>query len=265
MVSKLLAGLAVLTLVAYGAVAGPGCPEDSKCKGKSATLTKGEDGTTKAAGGGGCCAKKAAAKVAEGSGGCSKSDKVSGALASLPSIKYRVGEETMCCPKAAGFMAEKNHQPVKYVVGSEAFDTEALATARLVTLLNEEVESMKTVQYAVGDKCMKCPMTAKSVADQNHAKMTYRVAGVDFEDKEKAEKAAKLASEAVEQVKLSYKVGDKSFCCSKMAGESVKESGKPMTYVVGETEVQDEASAKVLFAQEQVRVMAEAAFNALQS
>jgi len=146
-----------------------------------------------------------------------------------------------------------------YLVGEESFSTEGEAVARLTTLLEGEIDSMQTVQYSVGGDCMRCPTTAKKLADEKHSKVMYRLAGFDFPAEDQAQTAAERAKAAAGQVKISYKVGDKSFCCDKMAGAAAKESNAKMTYVVGERETCCEQEAKMLLTEAKVRAMVEAA------
>lgn len=191
--------------------------------------------------------------------GCPISAKVKTVLSSLPSIKYRVGDETTCCHKSATAMAEKAGTPMKYVVGEDVFDSEGEAKGRLVSLLESEIEKMSSVQYAVGESCGRCPMTAKRLAKEKGTKVAYRVGGFDFPEKEQAEKVAKLVSDSLKEVKMSYKVGDKSFCCDKMAGAASKKSGKKMAYVVGEQETGCPTTAKLMLAQAKLRTIVETA------
>ena len=179
---------------------------------------------------------------------CPIAKKVETILASLPSMKYRIGSDTTCCSHAAGAMAKAAGKPIQYVVGENTFDKEGDAMVKLTSLLEEEVESLKTVQFATGGKCYRCPMTAKDMAKKSKDKVVYRVGGVDFDNKETAEKVVKLASENVSAVSLKYKVGEKSFCCDKMAGAEVKQSGKKMLFVVDGKETECATAAKANWA-----------------
>jgi len=190
---------------------------------------------------------------------CPIAKKVGAVLASLPSMKYRIGDETTCCSHAAGSMAKTAGKPIQYVVGENTFDKEGDAMVKLTSLLEEEVESRKTVQFATGGKCYRCPMTAKDMAKKSKDKVVYRVGGVDFDDKETAEKVVKLASEKLSAVSMKYKVGQKSFCCDKMAGAEVKQSGKKILFVVDGEETDCPTAAKVNLARAQIRKIVEAA------
>ncbi|MCO6437375.1 MAG: hypothetical protein J5J06_09840 [Phycisphaerae bacterium] len=180
-------------------------------------------------------------------------------LTSLPSMQYRVGDQTMSCPKSAAKMAQDSGKSMQYVVADKTFDNRHDALVELASMLEAEAESMQSMQYAVGDEAVQCPMTAKSMAEKAGKPMHYRVAGVDFESKDQAEKAVQLVKDAAANVKISYKVGEKSFCCDKMAGVEAKKTSDSIHYIVGQTEVDDDAEAKVVLANERIRSMVEAA------
>jgi hypothetical protein len=277
----------------FGLVAGAWayCPEEKKSESGSAETAKSGHGcqhgageATKAADAatgekpGGCCAKKgsAAGLASEKSGGCAKNcrlrspaaetqNAVDAVLAALPSMQYRVGTETTSCVMSAEQMAIKHDKPVQYVVGEKAFENKMEATVALAALLESEIANLTSVQYSVNGKATRCPHEAKEVSTQNGAAVTYRVGGQECPDKAKAEQAAKLASEAVATVKLSYKVGDESFCCDKMAGTKARESGKKLTYVVGTEETCCEQSAKLLLAQAKIRAIVETTLATINS
>ena len=190
---------------------------------------------------------------------CPIAKKVKAVLASLPSMKYRVGDETTCCSHAAAAMAKTAGKPIQYVVGENTFDNEGDAMVKLTSLLEAEVDSLKTMQFATAGKCYRCPMTAKDMAKKSNDKVVYRVGGVDFDDKEKAEKVVMLASEKLSAVSMKYKVGEKSFCCDKMAGLEVKQSGKKLLFVVDGEETDCPTAAKVNLARAQIRKIVETA------
>jgi len=208
------------------------------------------------------CAKKTATLVkddADGHGGCPVEKKVQTVLASLPSMKYRVGDDTTCCSKSASEMAEKTGKPLQYVVGDQTYGSEEEAMAALTKSLEKEAESMASMQFAAGGKCYGCPMSAKDAAKKAGGKVVYRVGGVDFEDKAKAESAVKLVSEKVASLKMSYKVGDSSFCCDKMAGSAAKKAGKKMLYVVDGEETPCAKTAQLKLVQAKIRTIIETA------
>lgn len=229
-----------------------------------------------------CASKKKSGMVAAGqggggSGGCSKpcgsqssvtasaGEAVQAVLASMPKVRYRVGEQTMCCPNGAAIAAKTENKPVEYIVGDEVFKTQAEADARLAALYEKEIESMVSVQYSVAGQSTQCPNSAKQMAESAHAAIAYKVGGVEFQDKAKAEAAVKLVADAASSIKMSYKVNGKSFCCDKMAGMAAKSDNQPIVFVIGTDEIQDEAAAKVIYAQARIRAIVEAATTAKNS
>ena len=264
------------------------CPTSGNCDKKGATVVKfdAKAGAAEVAKKGGCgksattvsasktpCSKKGVQLVGDSAKtkpcpltgmpieekDCPIGKKVEAVLASLPSMKYRIGDETTCCSHAAGAMAKTAGKPIQYVVGKDSFEKEGDAMVKLTSLFEAEVDSMKTMQFAAGGKCYRCPMTAKDMAKKSKDKVVYRVGGVDFKDKETAEKAVKLVSDKLTDVKMAYKVGEKSFCCDKMAGAEVKQSGKKMLFVVDGEETDCPTAAKFNMARAQIRKIVETA------
>jgi hypothetical protein len=242
-----------------GAGCGAGCP----ChKGAELTSAKSDTPCSKSAKGDAPCSKSAKQTA---DAGCPIQKKIDAVLTSLPAMKYRVGDKTLGCPKSAAAMAEKEHTKVEYVVGDETIDCEVEATAKLTKLLEEELTNMASVQYVVGDHCGQCPMTAKTLAKKSGATIKYRVAGVDFDKKEDAEKVAKLVAEAVSAEHMNYKVDGKTYGCSKTAGEKCKKTGAKLTYVVGDEETCCEKTAKLKFTEAKIRKAVETAASAAMS
>jgi hypothetical protein len=204
------------------------------------------------------CSKSCAKLASDKSEGCPIRAKADSVLASMPSITYQIGEETTGCWKTAA-KAKEHGKVVKYWVGDESFDTEGEAKMRLVSLLKAEMEQMQTVQYSVDGKTVGCPKSASHMAEQNGSKVSYRVAGFDFDSQEKAEKAVKLVKAAADDVKMSYKVGDKTFCCDKMAGAESSKNGQKMHYLVGDEETGCTKSANLMLTRAKAEAMVEAA------
>lgn len=220
-----------------------------------------------------CCKSKAtAALAAEKSAGCNKpcskgagEGPASAVLASLPSMKYRVGPETTGCAQSAEAMAAKAGQTITYVVGEQTFEKKSEATLALAKVLEDEMTKMLTVQSNSGAAAGGCPHAAKEAAKQGAALVSYKVGGVEYSDQVKAERAAKLASEAAASVKVSYKVGDEKFCCDRMAGTKAKEVGKTVTFVVGEEETCCQDMVKLLVVQAKIKAIVDAATAAQNS
>lgn len=227
-------------------------PETAKTI-KDATATKSK----------GCCSKKAKT-VADSTPTadtkeCPLAKKVNAVLTSLPAMQYRVGDETTTCSKSAASMADKSGKPIEFIVGDESFESKGKAIVQLTTLLDKEMESMKSIQFVAGGKCHACPMTAKSIAKSSKSSVKYRVAGVDFDKKADAQKARDAIVIAVADVAMSYKVDGKTFGCDKAAGAKCKKTGKDMTYVVGDTETGCHATAKLRLTEARIRKMIEVA------
>jgi hypothetical protein len=217
----------------------------------------------------GCCDKKNAKTVANSSPTADTderplSKKVNAVLTSLPAMQYRVGDETTLCSKSAAAMADQSGKPIEFVVGDDSFAHKGKAIARLTTLLDEEMESMKSIQFVAGGKCHACPMTAKSVAKSSNMPLKYRVAGVDFDKKSDAQQAKDAIVKAVADVAMSYKVDGQTYGCDKMAGAECKKTGKHMTFVVGGTETDCQATAKLRLTEARIRKMIEVAAAAQQ-
>jgi len=87
--------------------------------------------------------------------------------------------------------------------------------------------SKDTTKVAAGGCCEKDGKVAS-------AANVFCVAGQCFDSRDKADKAAQVVAVAIKEVKLSYKVGEKSFCCDKMAGEEATKTSQKIMYVVGQ-------------------------------
>ena len=289
--SKMMSFVCAWAVGCFVASAAALCPDaNCACAGKkAAAASAGEAATTV---GHPCdpanCTCKKAMTAGQKPGGCNKpcgakaggtdtaasdsgdtarpvSRKVEAVLASLPSMKYQVGSEKTGCPQSAAAMAEKTGQPVKYLVGQEVVADQSEATVKLTALLEQEAAALRALQFSAGGEYTHYPLAAKSIAEKTNTTVAYRVGGLDFAEQAQAEKVIQLVGEAVAGVKMSYKVDGQSFCCSQMAGAKAKESGKPITYVVGTDETADEKTAQLLFAQAKIRAIVETAAAALAS
>lgn len=192
-------------------------------------------------------------------------DGIEAILASMPSMKYRIGDELTCCSKGAAAMALKADKPIQYVVGEKLFEKETDAMVALTGLLDERVAELKTIQYSVNGKCGRCPLSAKAIAKKANTQVAYVVGGTEFGDQAKAAKAVKLVSDAVANMMMTYKVGDSSYRCGKSASVKAGEAGKKMSFVVGSEATCCEVSAKLMLAKAKVRAAVEAAAAALSS
>lgn len=239
----------------FAVAAANACEEHNKVQPASADPNAPAASATVASGG---CAHAKGSGCSKGGGCCGKfkssNPAVQTVLASMPAMKYRVGTEETSCAKSAEALA-KPDQPIKYVVGDTVYDNKAQATVALTAVLEAELAKLETVQTASPASTGGCPHAAKAATPT----VAYRVGGVDYTDKEKAEKAAVLASTKKSEVKLAYKVGDDSFCCDRMAGMKAKETGKSLTYVVSGAETNCPDTAKLLLVQAKIAAVVEAA------
>lgn len=230
------------------------CPKEG-CAGKKTGMVSAGPGGGSSGGCSGCSkgCQKSAGSVA------SDSEASRAILASMPTMKYRVGDKSMCCPNAASVAAKTENKPVEFLIGDEAFKTQAEAETKLVALYEKEIATLTSLQYSVGGESTQCPETAKGLAEKNKAAVAYKVGGVEFTDKAKADAAVKLVADAASAVAISYKVDGKPFCCDKMAGAASKESGKPIVFVVGSEEIAEESAAKLVYEQAKIRAIVAAA------
>lgn len=196
---------------------------------------------------------------------CPIGKKVDAVLTSLPTMKYKIGDDVTCCSKSAAAMAKKSNTKMQYMVGDDVFSTEKEASAKIVAAYEMEVNNLNSMQFSVGNDSFHCPMSAKDKAKSTGKTLAYRVAGFDFSEKSKAEDALKKIALTVADVKMSYKVGDQKFCCDKMAGAKVKETGSTMSYIVGDVETTDEYSAKMKLAEAKIRAIIRTAYTAMGS
>lgn len=202
--------------------------------------------------------KKGCGSAVAKSGCCSKSNP---AIAAMPAMQYKVGEETMKDSETAEKLAKESGKEMAFVVGEQSFTDMAEATAKLTSALEEYAGSIQTIQFSAGGECSRCPMTAKALAEKNGGKVMFRVAGIDFETKEKAEKAVQLASDAVKAVEMQILVEGAPAHCAVMA-EQAKTAGKKVTYKVGDQESCCKIMAGKLLAEAKIRAIVEAAAKA---
>jgi len=271
MSKKMLSMLAAFALAAAVTTA-EACPGGSGCKcgAKTKTVadsapnsakakTVADKATTPCSKSANTPCHKGGAKLVSDKAGCP----IAARLAKLPKIQYKIGEDVTDCSKSAAKMAEESKTKMVYLVGDKSFDKEGEAKVALTTALEAEIANLTAMQFAVGSDCVRCPITAKSMAKKAGTKVAYRVGGMDFADKDKAEKAVVLVTDASDAVKMTYKVAGKSFSCDKMAGARVEETGKEMTFVVGDEETSCPTTAKLMLTKAKVHAIIAAAAAAL--
>ena len=161
-----------------------------------------------------CASSTAVATTAtqDGEKTCSECP-VAKAMANLPKMTYKVGEEMTCCDKSAAALAEKSEKPIHFVVGEKTFESKDKAYVSLV----ETTEAFVT-KFTTACKCEKSGKTT--------------IAGKSCSCPVDAGKKAELVTNAIKDMKVTYKVGEETTCCDKSASELAKKSGEKMTYVV---------------------------------
>ena len=115
-------------------------------------------------------------------------------------------------------MAKKHDKPVQFVVGEATFDDETKAYVSLVETTEKFVNEFAT------------PKTC-SVSG------TTTVAGKSCGCSVEAGKRAELVKKAMEDVKMTFKVGTESTCCNDSAKALAKKSGEEIKFVVNEKEI----------------------------
>ena len=72
----------------------------------------------------------------------------------MPIMKYRVGQESLNCPKSAEAMAKDSDQPLMYLVGQMEYSDKSKANDAYVAALEGYLTKVAKVCYKVGDKCI---------------------------------------------------------------------------------------------------------------
>jgi len=160
-----------------------------------------------------CPSQSAVATVAKEEGETCSQCPVAKAMANLPKMTYKVGKESTCCDKSAAAIAKKSEKPIHFVVGEKTFEKKDKAYVALV----ESTEAYVT-KFTTACKCEKSGKTT--------------IAGTSCGCPVDAGKKTELVKTAIKDMKISYKVGKETTCCSQSASELVKKSGEKMTYVV---------------------------------
>ncbi|HEY3244802.1 MAG TPA: hypothetical protein VGM03_15785 [Phycisphaerae bacterium] len=207
-----------------------------------------------------CTGGDKAGTVAHKSGCCKTNALVAKVMQSLPHVTYKIGDQETACPEEAAKLAKADEDvKIVYLVGNKSFESKDEAFAQLATVLDSEAEKMLTVRYSVDGECMYCPMSAAATAKAKNTEMKYRVAGVDFANREQAEKAIDLAKAAVAKVSVTIKAGEAERTVTKLDDDSKPCSAMKATFIVNGEETHCPIQAKLLLAQARIRAMIEAA------
>jgi hypothetical protein len=187
-------------------------------------------GAKKTADGGATCQKDKST--------CSKTGDMAGkegckdkalAASGMPVMHYKVGEKTTCCPKAAAEMAKADDATIKYVVNETEYTNNSEALQAYAKVLDEYLGTLTSVRYAVGDKCVNCPMAAAALAKDSGETVKYRVASFTFADKAAADKAADAARTASEKVEMTMVVDGQETKCDAAAKATCHKSADDAT------------------------------------
>ena len=172
------------------------------------------------------------------SGGCP----ISEAMAALPKMTYKVGEEATCCADSAAALAEKTSAPIHYVVAEKSYDDKSEAMTALV----EKTEAM-VVAFTTPSVCEKSGSTT--------------IAGTACSCPMGAAKNVKLVKEAVDAVHVSYKVGEETCDCP-MKAKELASDGTEMKYVVDGEETSCEMTSRLNVARAKYKAAVEAMISA---
>jgi hypothetical protein len=181
----------------------------AQCHHGKATADKGDQKT--------CTVKKSCTEGANVAcqGGEASCHGKSAMATGMPLMTYQVGDETTQCPKQFAEWTEKHsNAKVKYTLNGESYCCKTTAMKAYAAALDNYLNSITHVSYAVGDQEMNCPVSAKAMASKNHEQVTYRLASHNFTDHDRAEKMAEIAREAAEKVHMTMMVDGKAVCCS---------------------------------------------------
>ena len=182
---------------------------------------------------------KSCSSSCSGEGSCSKGEcPISAAMASLPKMSYKVGEESTCCSHSAQALADKNSAPIHFVVAETSYTEKAEAMTALV----EQTEAMLA------------SFTTPSVCEKSG---TTTIGGEKLTCSKSAAKRAALIKAAVESVNVSYVVGNETCNCP-MKAKELAASGAEMKYVVGEEETCCEITARLNVARAKYKAAVEA-------
>ncbi len=203
---------------------------DTACKGCPATVATSK---ATACADGKCCAVATSAKAGDAkscaAGACSAECKdcpVTVAMKQLPQLTYQVGTEKTSCPKAAAELAKKSNASIQYVVADKSFDSEADAKAALVDATEQFVAAFVE------------PKVCKESGN-------ITVAGQKACCEATAAQISKVAKEAMDKVKLTYLVGEKSCSCPIEAAKMAKDSGDATVFCIGEEKTQCKVTARL--------------------
>jgi hypothetical protein len=154
-------------------------------------------------------------EVCESGEDCDAKCSIATNLDQLPTMTYKVGDETTCCSASANALAKENDAEVLFLVADKEYGDMAEAMTALADVTEEYVDTFTT------------PTTC-SVSG------TTTLAGHQMNCSESAGKLAENMKSAMENVQLAYTIGDESCDCPNQAKMIAEEKGEKMLFVVGD-------------------------------
>ncbi len=136
------------------------------------------------------------------------------ALAGMPLMECHVGDKVVNCPLQAEQLAKGNDAKITYVVAGREYTAKNEALEAYAKQLEDHLSKLTAVRYAVGEKCVNCPMAAQALAKDSGAKVKYQLASFTFASQDEADKAAGLARAAADKVTMKLLVDGKEVACN---------------------------------------------------
>lgn len=171
----------------------------------------------------------------------------------IPRMIYQVGDQRLTCPKSSVKLAKDTNTEIKYVVTGKVYDNKDKALDAHCQQLEKAYDNMLNINYCVDGKTTDCRQTAEAMAKKADKPVCFGVGSFCFADKESAEKAAKAAREAGDQVQMAVMVGDKSYEYPHKATGVAKAEGKQVKYCVGKMNTTSETMAKIQLTVERIK------------
>ena len=150
-------------------------------------------------------------------------------MKNLPTMTYKVGDESTCCSKSATELAKKHSKPMHYVVGEKTFESKEQAYTALVETTEKFVNNFVTPK-----KCEKSGKTS--------------IAGASCGCPMEAGKKSEVVKKAISEVKMTYVVDGKKCNCPNEAKTLAAKSEAKTTYVVDGKESCCNLEARLNFA-----------------
>jgi len=174
-----------------------------------------------------CCKSKTGAQEGE----CCQ---VQAAMKELPQLTIKVGKETACCSESAAALAQQKELPVTFVVAEQSFDDQPSAMAALVESTEKFVADFATPKT--------CETSGKTL-----------VAGKTCDCQCQATKYTEIVEQAMQQVQMTYKVGNATCGCPHEAASLADKDNVPVVYVVGDQETSCGMTARLNLARAKYR------------